>query len=102
LKNSSTISGYAECTLYRKFHDIMYLKKIAYHNFIDLLKEYQLGMTYIKVHDYLNGQIWDYSTNTLKTRHTGSRCYRDFFTKKDLNTHMQDTHLKHEKRKKHK
>ena len=81
-----------ESELYLKTQDLIHIKKIAYHNFIDLLKEYLIGITNIKVNDYLKGKIWDYRTNNLHECHTCRKCYRDFYTKRELFDHLKDFH----------
>ncbi len=41
---------------YVKGGNRIHLKRIAYHNFIDLLKEYQVALKSMKVRDYLHGK----------------------------------------------
>lgn len=91
-----------EAERYQTSHNPIHLKRIAYHNFIDLLREYLLALQDIKVQDYLHGKIWDYETNVLKTRHTCPKCYKDFYTKKELREHVSSTHRKRKKSKKSK
>ena len=55
----------SESQLYEQSGDLIHLKKIAYHNFIDLLKEYYLALTNIDVNDYIIGYEYNYLTNNL-------------------------------------
>ena len=54
-----------ESQLYKQSGDLIHLKKIVYHNFIDLLKEYYLALTNIDVNDYIKGYEYNYLTNKL-------------------------------------
>ena len=55
----------SESQLYEQSGDLIHLKKIAYHNFIDLLKEYYLALTNIDVKDYIEGYEYNYLENKL-------------------------------------
>ena len=55
----------SESQLYEQSGDLIHLKKIAYHNFIDLLKEYYLALTNIDVNDYIIGYEYNYLANNL-------------------------------------
>ncbi len=76
-----------QCELYQTDEDIIHLQIIAYHNFIDLLREYLVGLTDLKVYDYLDGKIWNPLNNELVNRLTCSVCYNDFYTKEQLDNH---------------
>ena len=91
-----------ESKQYQESHKLIHLKQIAYHNFIDLLREYILAKQDIKVHEYLSGKIWDYEANVLRTRHTCQKCYEDFYTKNELRQHISTKHKKSKKTKKSK
>jgi len=83
-----------ECSSYQEDGVVMHLIKIAYHNFIDLLKEYQLGLTTLEVHDYLKKKKWDYLKNKLLDRHICQICFNDFTSAKDLDHHKKALHRK--------
>ena len=55
----------SESIMYTEAEDLIHLKKIAYHNFIDLLKEYFIALTNIEVNDFLKEKKYDYLTNQL-------------------------------------
>ncbi len=77
-----------QCILYQKIGDIKHLKLIAYHNFIDILREYLVGLTDLNVYDYLEGKIWNPLTNILANRFTCPLCYNNFYTKEQLENHQ--------------
>ena len=81
-----------ECVLYQTSGALIHVKKIAYHNFIDLLKEYLIGLTNLEVHDYLKGKMWDYINNTLRERFICPRCYHSFFSKQECELHLNQYH----------
>ena len=55
----------SESQLYEQTGDLVHLKKIVYHNFIDLLKEYYIALTNIDVKDYIDGYEYSYLENYL-------------------------------------
>ncbi len=77
-----------QCELYQTDGDFIHLLLIAYHNFIDLLREYLVGLTDLKVYDYLDGKIWNPLNNELVNRFTCSVCFNDFNTKEQLENHV--------------
>ena len=82
---------------YLKSRNLIHLKCIAYHNFIDLLKEYQVALKNIKVHDYLQGKEWDYAENKLKDRIECKLCLKTFKSKQELFGHLKK-YPKHKKK----
>ena len=84
---------------YLKNRNLIHLKRIAYHNFIDLLKEYQIAIKSIKVHDYLQGKEWDYTNNELKDRIECQKCLKTFKNKQELFDHLKEN-PKHKKKRK--
>jgi len=82
---------------YQKGGNKIHLKRIAYHNFVDLLKEYHLALKSVKLQDYLQGKQWDYVSNTLKDRIECRYCYKNFLSKKDLFDHLKEKHKKKKK-----
>jgi len=79
---------------YMKGGTKIHLKRIVYHNFIDLLKEYHLALKSVKLHDYLQGKQWDYVSNTLKDRIDCRYCYKNFLSEKELLDHLKQKHSK--------
>ncbi|MHA1932442.1 MAG: hypothetical protein ACW96X_07875 [Promethearchaeota archaeon] len=77
-----------QCKLYQKTGDITHIKVIAYHNFIDILREYYVGLVDLKVHDYLEGMIWNPLVNQLTIMYSCSVCYNEFYSKNQLNNHL--------------
>jgi len=68
----------SESLMYSETEDLIHLKKIAYHNFIDLLKEYFIALTNIEVNDFLKGKKYDYLTNQLiPIRQKKNKKYKD-------------------------
>ena len=55
----------SESQSYEQTGDLGHLKKIVYHNFIDLLKEYYIALTNIDVKDYIDGYEYSYLENKL-------------------------------------
>ncbi len=80
---------------FRESGDVKHLKIMAYHNFIDILREYLVGLTDLKVYDYLEGKIWNPILHNLVPSHSCPICFHEFYTKKSLNDHV----LSHQKKK---
>ncbi|MHA1845751.1 MAG: ribonuclease H-like domain-containing protein [Promethearchaeota archaeon] len=87
-----------ESAKYVQDKNLNHLKKIAYHNLIDLVKEYQLGLKCLKIYDYLNGKMWDYEKNQLRERYTCPKCFKSFFSESELDLHVKTIHAKKKKK----
>ena len=76
------------CQLYQDSGDITHLIIVAYHNFIDILREYIVGLVNLKVYDYLDGKIWNPLNNRLVNRYECPVCYNDFYSQDLLTRHV--------------
>lgn len=88
------------CQLYKETGDIKQLKLIAYHNFFDILREYLVGLTDLKVYDYLDGKIWNPLIDRLVVKHECPVCHKDFYSKELLSNHMIIHNRKHQRKRK--
>jgi len=89
-----------ECRLYQQDGDLHHLKKISYHNFFDLLREYLIGLTDLLIHDYLHGKYYDLLTNKLYIRYYCPYCHFGFNSIKNLDNHLKNPSKECKKRQK--
>lgn len=91
-----------QCQKYKETGDITHLRLVAYHNFIDILREYLVGLIDLKVYDYLNGTIWNPLIGQLVIRHECPVCYHGFYSKVQFTNHINSHKRRGRKRRKSK